>query len=98
MCSEHTPGLGTHFCRKRVPMPESTDSTTELAAGKLTRAHDLRVVLQEPTDNPPVVLIEWPDQATICTPHSLQAVVTKAQHILARATIRLAQIKRDRKL
>ena len=78
--------------------PSSSDSTTELAAGKLTRAHDLRVVLQEPTDNPPIILIEWPDQPSICTPHQLQAVATKAQHILARSVIRLAQIKRDRKL
>jgi hypothetical protein len=73
-------------------------STTELASGQLTRAHSLRVVLQEPANNPPLILIEWPDQATICTPNQLQAAAAKATNILARATIALARIRKERKL
>ena len=73
-------------------------NTTELASGHITRAQELRVVLEEPADNPPVILIEWPDQATICTPHQLQAAAAKATNILARATVRLSQIRRDRRL
>jgi hypothetical protein len=76
--------------------PSSSES--ELASGKLTRSHSLRVVLQERPDNPPVVLIEWPDQATICTPHQLQATAAKATTILASATVKLSQIRRDRRL
>jgi hypothetical protein len=75
-----------------------SSSETEVASGRITRAHSLRVVLVERPDNPAVVLIEWPDQSSVCTPHSLQAAAVKAMNILARATIRLAQIKRDRKL
>ena len=55
-------------------------------------------MLQEPADNPPIVLIEWPSEATICTPHQLQATAAKATNVLARATVRLSQIRRDRKL
>ena len=51
--------------------------STELASGRITRAHSLRVVLQEQADNPPVVLIEWPDQPTITTLHQLQAVAVR---------------------
>jgi hypothetical protein len=72
--------------------------STELARGSVTSAHELRVVLQEPADNPPLILIEWPGQPTICTPHQLQATAAKATNILARATIALARIRRDRKL
>jgi hypothetical protein len=72
--------------------------STELAHGSITRAHGLRVVLQEPADNPPIILIEWPERATICTPQQLQATAAKATNILARATIALARIRRERKL
>jgi hypothetical protein len=71
---------------------------TELASGNITRAHSLRVVLQEPDGNPPVVFIEWPSDATITTPHQLQATVAKAMHIMGRATVALARIKKDRKI
>ena len=73
-------------------------NSTELARGHITRAHKITVVLQEPADNPPLILIEWPSQSTICTPQQLQATAAKATNILARATIALARIRRDRKL
>ena len=73
-------------------------NSTELARGRITRIHEITVVLQEPADNPPIILIEWPDQATVCTPHQLQSTAAKATNVLARATIALARIKRDRKL
>jgi hypothetical protein len=72
--------------------------TTELARGNITRAHEITVVLQEPADSPAIILIRWPGEATICTPHQLQATAAKATNILARATIELARIKRDRRL
>jgi hypothetical protein len=51
--------------------------STELSRGSITCGHEFAVLLQERPDNPPIVLIEWPDQATICTPHQLQAVAAK---------------------
>lgn len=71
---------------------------TELARGSINRAHEIAVVLHETADNPPTIWIVWPDQATICTPYQLQATAAKATNILARATIALARIRRDRKL
>jgi hypothetical protein len=79
-------------------LSQSNHPNTELARGHITRIHEITVVLHEPADTPPIVLIEWPDQATICTPHQLQSTAAKATNILARATIALARIKRDRKL
>ena len=73
-------------------------NSSELARGRINRIHEIAVVLHEPADNPPIVVIEWPDQATICTPQQLQAAAAKATNILARATIALARIRRDRKL
>jgi hypothetical protein len=72
--------------------------TTELASGHITRAHELSVVLQESEGNPPIVLIGWPDQPSITTPHQLQATVAKATTILAKAVIALARIRKDRRL
>jgi hypothetical protein len=55
-------------------------------------------VLQEPDGAPPVILIKWPEQPSVTTPHQLQATAAKATTILARATIQLARIRKDRKL
>jgi hypothetical protein len=73
-------------------------NSTELARGRITGAHELVVIFTEPDDNPPAVLIEWPDQATITTPRQLQVTVNCAMSVLARATVVLARIKRERKL
>jgi hypothetical protein len=72
---------------------------TELARGHITRAHEIAVVFQEQQhDVPAMVLIEWPDQPTITTPHQLPATIAKCMHLLAHTTIELARIRRDRKL
>jgi hypothetical protein len=71
--------------------------STELARGKITRVgRDPRRA--QGAGSPPLVLIEWPEQVTICTPHQLQVTAAKATNVLARATIALARIKRERKL
>jgi hypothetical protein len=54
--------------------------STELASGHITRAHELRVVLQEPADNPPLILIEWPDKPTVCTPHGRLRSLQRCDH------------------
>ena len=71
--------------------------STELARGRITRIHEIAVVLHEPADNPPIILIDWPDQATLCTPDQLESTAAKATNVLARTTIAFARIKRDRK-
>jgi hypothetical protein len=76
----------------------SPSFSTELARGHITRAHELSVVLQEPDGAPPVILIKWPEQPSVTTPHQLQATAAKATTILARATIQLARIRKHRKL
>jgi len=72
--------------------------STELARGKITRTDSITVELREPNGNPPLILIHWPDQATICTPEQLSATAAKIAHLMASATVQLARIKRDRRL
>jgi hypothetical protein len=72
--------------------------STELARGKITRAHEIIVTLEEPAGAPPAILIHWPKQATVTTLYGLQGAVTKAFNVLARANVRLTHIKRERKL
>jgi hypothetical protein len=72
--------------------------STELVRGHITASHEITVELRESEGSPAMVVIVWPAEATLTSPAQLPTVATKAQHILARATIRLAQIKRDRKL
>jgi hypothetical protein len=72
--------------------------STELARGKITRAHVLTVTLEESDTEPPAVLIHWPDQASVTTPYQLRATVNRAMNILARASVRLTHIKRERRI
>jgi hypothetical protein len=72
--------------------------STKLARGKITRAHEVVVTLEEPEGAPPAILIHWPNQPTVTTPHQLPATVAKTMNVLARASVRLTHIRRERKL
>ena len=71
---------------------------TELARGHITKAHELVITLEEPDGAPPAVLIHWPDQPSVTTPMQLQNTVNRAMSIMARAAVRVTQIRRDRRL
>jgi hypothetical protein len=71
---------------------------TDLAAGQINGSDRLLVELIEPPNKPPIITITWPVKATVCTPAQLDAVVAAAMRLLANSTVRLAQLRRDRKL
>jgi hypothetical protein len=85
---------------------ESTEST-QLAHGVINGSGDtINVMLIRPADIPTAertrkparVRIVWPAAPTVATPDQLNAVVTKATHILARAMVEMSHIRRDRLL
>jgi hypothetical protein len=71
---------------------------TDLSAGNLNGSDRLTVELIQPPDAPPIVAINWPPKATVCTPAQLDAVVATAMRLLANAVVELAAIRRRRKL
>jgi hypothetical protein len=69
--------------------------TTPFASGRIARAHELVITLEEPDSAPPAVLIHWPDDATVTTPTQLQPTVNRCMNILARASVRLTHLRRE---
>jgi hypothetical protein len=72
--------------------------TTPLARGKVTRADQLIISLEERDGLPPVVLVTWPAAASVASPYDFRNVASKVANLMAQATVRLSQIRRDRKL
>jgi len=72
--------------------------TTELAKGRLAPGVGLSVILRESDSKPPAVHIVWPAEPTAVAARQFPAVVGRAMTILARASVKLSQIRRDRKL
>jgi hypothetical protein len=71
---------------------------TDLAAGALNGSDLLSIELIEPPDSPPIVAINWPAKATVCTPRNYDQAAAAAMRILAAATVELAAIRVRRKL
>jgi hypothetical protein len=72
--------------------------TTPLARGKITRADQLTISLEERDGMPPVVLITWPAAPSVASPYDFQTVAQRIANLAAQATVKLSQIRRDRKL
>jgi hypothetical protein len=75
-------------------MPKRTD----LAAGNLNGSDRLTVELIERTDTPPVVVVNWPGQPTVCTPATYDQVSAAAMRLLAAASTAVAGLKARRLL
>jgi hypothetical protein len=71
---------------------------TDLSAGNINGADRLIVEFIEPLDTPPIIAITWPSKPTVCTPANYDQTAANAMRLLAAATVRLAQIRRDRRL
>ena len=71
---------------------------TDLSAGTINGANRLTIELIEPSDAPPIIAINWPAKSTVCTPTNYDRTAANAMRLLAAATVRLAQIRRDRRL
>jgi hypothetical protein len=72
--------------------------TTELASGHITTADTLTVEVVEPTDSPLAVRIRWPEKPSITSAAGYDQVASNAMRILANAVIKLAILRRERKL
>jgi hypothetical protein len=72
--------------------------STELASGQLNGSDPRSIVLVEPPDLPPQILIRWPSKPTVCTPGVYDAVAASAMRLLANAVVELAAIKVWKKL
>ena len=71
---------------------------TDLSNGALNGSDRLIVELLESPGKPPIVAITWPPQPTVCSLATFDRVVSEAMRLLANSTVRLAQLRRDRKL
>jgi hypothetical protein len=73
-------------------------NVTELASGQLTPTEAVTVELVEADETPAVVIVRWPSKATVLHPHRFGTAADIAARTFAAAAVRLAAIKRERKL
>jgi hypothetical protein len=71
---------------------------TELASVQLSPVETLTIELVENHERPPAVMIRWPSRPGVFNAKQFGPVATQVTTAFAGATVRLAQIRRDRKL
>ena len=71
---------------------------TTLAEGQLSATDTLTIELVEANETPAVVIIRWPAKATVLHPRRFAATADAAARVFATAVVKLAQIRRERKL
>jgi hypothetical protein len=71
---------------------------TELASVQLSTVDTLTIELVENDERPSAVIIRWPARPSVCNATHFGPVATQVTTAFAGATVRLAQIRRDRKL
>ena len=71
---------------------------TELASGQITAIDTITVELIETDQTPAVVIVRWPSKPTVLHPHRFGSAADTAARTFAAAAVRLAQLRRDRKL
>jgi len=71
--------------------------TTPLAGGTINASGDtLSVELVEPNERPSVIMIRWPDHATVVQPAKFNAVAAEIMRLLASAVTAYNQHKARR--
>jgi hypothetical protein len=71
---------------------------TELASAQVNATGQISIELIEANQTPAVVVITWPDKATVLHPHRFPYMAAAAARLFAEAATRLANIKSERKL
>jgi hypothetical protein len=71
---------------------------TELAAGQINTSDMITVELVETDQHPAVVIITWPAKPSVVHPRRFPAAAESAARLFAAAVVRLAQIRRERRL
>jgi hypothetical protein len=71
---------------------------TDLSSGQIIGSDRLLIELLEHPDKPPIFAITWPPKPTVCSLATFDRVVSEAMRLLANSTVRLAQLRLERKL
>ena len=71
---------------------------TELATGRITATGTLTIELIEADKTPAVVIVRWPAKASVFHPRLFPVAADGAARTFAAAVVRLAAIKRERRL
>ena len=71
---------------------------TELASAQLTATAAIIIELIEADKTPAVVIVRWPAKASVLHPHRFAAAADVAARTFAAAVVKLAAIKRERRL
>jgi hypothetical protein len=71
---------------------------TPLAAGQLNPSDNVTIELVEADETPAVVIVRWPLKPSIFHPRRFPSGASTAAGIFAAAVVRLAQLRRDRRL
>jgi hypothetical protein len=71
---------------------------TDLASVAITAADTVTIELVETDEAPAVIIVRWPARPILLHAHRFPATADTAARIFAAATVRLAQIRRDRRL
>ena len=71
---------------------------TTLAESQLTVVGTITIELIEADETPAVVIVRWPLKPTVIHPYRFGSVADLAARTFAAATVRLASIKRTRRL
>jgi hypothetical protein len=70
---------------------------TELASVQLTAVDSIAIELIKAKETPTVVIIRWPNKATVLHPRRFPAIAEAAARTFATAAVRPASIKTERK-
>ena len=71
---------------------------TVLSSAQLTATDTLTIELIEADETPAVVIVRWPRKPTVLHPYRFPASADTAARTFAAAVVRLAAIKRERRL
>jgi hypothetical protein len=71
---------------------------TPLAESQITATDAITIELVETNEHPTVVIIRWPDKATVLHPRRFPDAAATIAQLFARAHVVLAAIKADRRL
>jgi len=73
-------------------------TVTVLATAQLSATETITVELIEADETPAVIIVRWPLKPTVIHPYRFGSVADLAARTFAAATVRLASIKRERRL
>jgi hypothetical protein len=71
---------------------------TELASGAITAIDTITIELVETDEMASVVIVRWPLKPSVLHPYRFPAVAEIAARTFAAAAVKLAHVRRDRKL